>query len=233
MSFDEQIASLDVGLFGAVPTATTTGDQRSLLRLQRCVRDLGSYVYLEIGSHFGGTLQQHLLDGRCRLIYSIDKRPLVLPDELRGSADYPGNSTERMLAGLRNAFPQISLNKLKTFDCDASEIDERQIPEKANFCFIDAEHTNRAVCSDFDFCLRICELDGIIALHDANVIYGGLEKIKRTLGSSVWTGYVLPDSVYSPRRHKEHSGGCFGTHATGQVYKIRNQDLQILSEKPR
>jgi hypothetical protein len=196
VNFDEQIAALDVGLFSAIPTATTTGDQKSLLHLQRIVRGPGSYVCLEIGSHFGGTLQQHLADDRCRLIYSIDKRPLVLPDELRGSADYPGNSTERMLNGLRKAFPQSSLDKLKTFECDASEIDERQILEKADFSFIDAEHTNRAVYSDFEFCLRVCHSDGIIALHDTNIIYGGLGKIKRMLGSSVWKGYVLPDSVY-------------------------------------
>jgi hypothetical protein len=196
MNFDEQIASLDVGLFSAIPTATTTRDQRSLLRLQRFVRDPGSYVYLEIGSHFGGTVQPHLVDDRCRLIYSIDKRPLMLPDDLRGSADYPGNSTERMLNGLRKAFPHASLDKLKTFDSDASELDERQILEKADFCFIDAEHTNRAVYSDFEFCLGVCHSDGIIALHDANIIYGGLGKIKRMLGTSVWRGYVLPDSVY-------------------------------------
>jgi hypothetical protein len=196
MHFGDQIASLDVRLFGAVPTATSIEDQRSLLRLQRYVRNFGSYVYLEIGSHLGGTIQQHVADSRCRLIYSIDKRPLVLPDAMRGSDHYPGNSTERMLAGLREALPRSNMGNIKTFDCDASEIDESRLPEKADFCFIDGEHTNRAVYSDFQFCLRACRPDGIIALHDANIIYGGIKKIKRILGDRVWKGYVLPDNIY-------------------------------------
>src|SRR4030088_602950 len=118
MHFGDQIASLDVRLFDAVPTATSTGDQRSLLRLQRYVRNFGSYVYLEIGSHLGGTIQQHVADSRCRLIYSIDKRPLVLPDAMRGSDHYPGNSTDRMLAGLREALPGSNMGNIEIFDCD-------------------------------------------------------------------------------------------------------------------
>jgi hypothetical protein len=196
MNFEDQIASLDVRLFGVVPTATSVGDQRSLLRLQRYVRNFGSYVYLEIGSHLGGTIQQHLADSRCRLIYSIDKRPLVLPDAMRGSDHYPGNSTKRMLTGLREALPGSNMDNIKTFDCDASEIDGTQLLEKADFCFIDGEHTNRAVYSDFQFCLRACQPDGIIALHDANIIYGGIKKIKRILGNRAWKGYVLPDNIY-------------------------------------
>jgi hypothetical protein len=195
--FEERIVSLDVSLVNAVSTATTPGDRKSLLLLQRCRRRSGEYVYLEIGLHLGGTIQQHLVDSRCRAIYSIDKRTPVQPDELRGTDRYPGNSTARMLAGLREALPDSQMEKIKTFDCDASGICEGSISARPDFCFIDGEHTNRAVLSDFMFCLSICQSDGNIALHDANIIYGGLARINRALGKRNWKGYVLQDNIYA------------------------------------
>jgi hypothetical protein len=91
---DNRILSLDVTLFDAVPSQTYLEDRVSLLLLQRCIRRSGGHVYLEIGSHLGGTLQTHLSDTRCELIYSIDKRPLVQADEYSGASHYPENSTE-------------------------------------------------------------------------------------------------------------------------------------------
>src|SRR5215472_7948487 len=116
MGVEERIESLDLSLFDLVSTQTYPEDRASLLLLQRCIRRSGSYIYLEIGSHLGGTLQTHLLDPRCALIYSIDKRPLVQPDEYSGTWHYPENSTQRMLAGLRKSFPQSSAEKIQTFD---------------------------------------------------------------------------------------------------------------------
>src|SRR5580700_12032764 len=94
---DERITALDLSLFDGVSTQTYPEDRSSLLLLQRCVRRSGDYIYAEIGSHLGGTLQPHLVDSRCTLIYSIDKRPLEQPDESRGVWQYEGNSTKRML----------------------------------------------------------------------------------------------------------------------------------------
>ena len=193
---DQRIESLDTRLFDRVLAASTSGDRMSLLLLQRCVRRSSSYVYLEIGSYLGGTIQQILVDSRCLQIYSIDKRPVIQADEMRGEGSYANNSTEQMMTGLRNAFPESQVDKIETFDSDASELNQGQFSPKPNFCFIDGEHTNRAVLSDFLFCLSVCAPDAVIALHDANIIFGGLAQIKRRLRDRRWRGYLLPDNVY-------------------------------------
>lgn len=195
---DQRISSLDLSLFNAVPSQTYPEDRSSLLLLQRCVRRPGSYVYLEIGSHLGGTLQPHLVDSRCAQIYSIDKRPLQQADESGGVRYYPENSTHRMLSGLQKAFPQSSTEKIHTFDADAREVDPSTLSKSPDFCFIDGEHTDTAVFSDFGFCLQVCNPDGIIGFHDANVIVGGLAHIKRHLRERGvrFLGFLLPKHVY-------------------------------------
>jgi hypothetical protein len=198
MGVEERIESLDVSLFDAVPSQSYPEDRKSLLLLQRCLRRAGNYTYLEIGSHLGGTLQSHLVDSQCQRIYSIDKRPVEQADEYSGACYYPGNSTRRMLDGLQAAYPGSSIQKIETFDSDAREIDRRSISLKPDFCFIDGEHTDKAVVSDFDFCLGVCHPNGIIAFHDANVIADGLMRIKRRLNESKvrFRGFLLPRHVY-------------------------------------
>src|SRR5580700_32047 len=181
---DERITALDLSLFDGVSTQTYPEDRSSLLLLQRCLRRSGDYSYVEIGSHLGGTLQPHLVDSRCTLIYSIDKRPLALPDEYAGAVHYPGNSTQRMLDGLREAFPESSVEKIRTFDSDSRDLDPKEFSQAPDFCFIDAEHTDKAVVADFGFCLSICKPDGVIAFHDAAIILGGLGRIRRQLRKS-------------------------------------------------
>ena len=195
---DERIAALDLTLFDLVSTQTYPEDRSSLLLLQRCVRRAGDYIYAEIGSHLGGTLQPHLVDSRCSLIYSIDKRPLTLPDEYVGAVYYPENSTERMLDGLRAAFPESPIEKIRTFDSDVRELDPKEFSEAPDFCFIDAEHTDKAVVADFRFCLSICKSDAVIAFHDAAIILGGLARIRRQLRESGirFQHLLLPRHVY-------------------------------------
>jgi hypothetical protein len=199
MGVEERIESLDESLFDPVPSQTYPEDRKSLLLIQRCLRRRGNYTYLEIGSHLGGTLQSHLLDGRCQRIYSIDKRPTEQADEYSGACYYPGNSTRRMLDGLHTAYPDSLIQKIETFDSDAQEIDPGAVSLKPDFCLIDGEHTDDAVVSDFNFCLRVCHPDGIIAFHDANVIVGGLMRIKRQLNESriSFSGFLLPLHVYA------------------------------------
>ncbi len=198
MGVEERIESLDLSLFDLVSTQTYPEDRASLLLLQRCVRRSGEYIYAEIGSHLGGTLQPHLVDSRCALIYSIDKRPLALPDEYSGAVYYPENSTQRMLDGLRKAFPGSPVERIRTFDSDARDLDPSEFSKAPDLCFIDAEHTDRAVVADFGFCLRICKPDGVIAFHDAAIILGGLERIRRQLRNSGtrFQHYLLPRHVY-------------------------------------
>jgi hypothetical protein len=198
-TLDDRIRSLDTSLFAAIPSQTDEGDRRSLLLLQDCVRSRGEYVYLEIGSHLGGSIQPFYIDPLCKLIYSIDKRPPFQPDERGRSYDYPENVTERMLINLSDAFPSIATGKLRTFDCDANELETSEIVEKPNFCFIDGEHTNEAVFSDFMFCLAVSHHKAIIAFHDTAIVYKGLEKIKSYLYSKSirFEGFMLDGSVYA------------------------------------
>jgi hypothetical protein len=195
---EQRITSLDLSLFDAVPSQTSAQDRGSLLRLQRGIRRAGSYIYLEIGSFRGGTLQSHLLDPRCAAIYSIDKRPLMQADESDAAYHYPENSTERMLDGLRTAFAESSTEKIRTFTCDASELDQSSFSEKPDLCFIDGEHTDSAVFSDFVFCLSVCRSDGMIAFHDSNEVIGGLRRIKQYLRDNGirFESYFLPKRVF-------------------------------------
>lgn len=72
----ERINKLDLSLYNSILSSTSTGCKRSLLAVQRVTaKKHKKYAYLEIGSHLGGTIQPHLVDDRCRRIYSIDPRP--------------------------------------------------------------------------------------------------------------------------------------------------------------
>jgi hypothetical protein len=198
VDIERRINSLDIGLFEAVSSQTYPEDRHALLLLQRSIRQQGPYVYLEIGSHLGGTLQPHLVDSRCALIYSIDKRPLALPDEFTGAVYYPGNSTQRMLDGLHEAYPESTIEKIRTFDSDAQDLDPKEFSQAPDFCFIDAEHTDKAVVVDFRFCLRVCRRDSVIAFHDAATVRGGLAIIRRQLRKSGvrFQHFLLPKHVY-------------------------------------
>ena len=198
-NFDDVINSLNIDVFNSIQSQTSEKDKKSLLMLQRCVRESSDYVYLEIGSHLGGTIQPHYVDPRCNQIFSIDKRPLSQPDERGQFFEYPENTTERMLDNLKLAFPSINNQKIITFDCDAREINIDEIKIKPNICFIDGEHTNVAAFSDFLFCLKVCQRDAIIVLHDANVISQGIKNIKKYLSdkSITFQGILLNDSIYT------------------------------------
>lgn len=196
--FKERIESLDLSLFEAIESQTSSNDKQSLLQLQLSIRNCGAYVYLEIGSHLGGTIQPHYLDPLCKMIISIDKRPLIQPDERGINCEYPDNSTDRMLFGLQATFPLIDKHKILTFDCGTSEVNKTDIAHRPDILFIDAEHTNRAVYSDFMFCLDVCDPNAIIVFHDAAFIFRGILKVQKFLvrNSFKFKGIILPDSLY-------------------------------------
>lgn len=197
--FSAALAALDTGLFQPIKTQTSRDDKRSLLLLQHLLRQSGPYTYLEIGSHLGGTIQPHFADPRCALIYSIDKRPMAQPDERGRVYQYRENSTARMLDNLRAAYPAARHDKIVTFDCDAQGVAGGSIHQRPQLCFIDGEHTNPAVWSDFQFCRRVCHPDAIIAFHDTCYIFEGITRIKRDLqfrGAS-FAGVKLGGSVYA------------------------------------
>ncbi len=195
---DARVLALDTSLFSRIPSQTTDADKRSLLAVQACVREsVDPYVYLEIGSHLGGSIQTHLQDPRCRKIYSIDKRPSAQPDDRGPTFEYPENSTERMIRLLTAIDPQ-GVAKIECFDQDARSIPPSAILQAPDLCFIDGEHTAAAVVSDFEFCLKVCATGATIVFHDAPIIFRGLRSVVSSLKKSQrdFSSHALSDAVY-------------------------------------
>lgn len=196
--FDRSVALLDVSIF-RIDSQTSFEDRRSFLATQNAVRNWkATYVYLECGSHIGGSLLPHILDPRCRMVYSVDKRPSIQPDERGMNFEYPQNSSQRMIATLGRHVTADCLKKLRTFDKDASELTTDDIQDQPDLVLIDAEHTNAAVFSDFLNIYRLCHHSTIYLFHDANLILPGLENIETFLhyAGVAFESYVLPDVVY-------------------------------------
>jgi hypothetical protein len=113
------IETLDVDVF-RVETQTTFSDRTSLLRVQNIARSvLGRYVYLEVGSHIGGSLFPHLIDSACEAAISVDPRPPAQPDERAEVFAYEENSGARMVAVLSAQLSLAAIAKLTTIDSDA------------------------------------------------------------------------------------------------------------------
>jgi Methyltransferase domain len=197
-TFDQSIASLDVSIF-RIESQTSIEDRRSFLAIQNAVRLWkNEYIYLECGSHIGGSLLPHVLDPHCRLLYSVDKRPPVQPDERGIKCEYRQNSSQRMVATLARHVSVTYLAKVRTFDMDASELTAYQIPEKPDLVLIDAEHTNAAVFRDFlNLCL-LCHPSTVYIFHDADLTFSGLQNIEMFLryNGVAFDSYVLPSVVY-------------------------------------
>jgi hypothetical protein len=188
--FEKRISTLDTGLFDLVPTQSTAKDRRSWLAVQRAVRAASdSFVYLEIGSYLGGSLQQYVQDPKCSRIYSIDNRTR--------DGRHAENSEELMLGNLRSVAPS-GAGKLVCFSVDACRIGPCEIDEPPDICFIDGEHTDRAVFSDFAFCLGVCAPDATIVFHDAGITRGGIRKCLRSLKRSglAFVAYKLPGDTF-------------------------------------
>lgn len=191
------IGGMDVSVFDAVPTQLSGADRRSVLAVQQIIAERHpGYAYLEIGSYLGGSLQPHLQDARCAAVYSIDARPPSQPDERGMSFDYPDNTTARMIESLTPAYAD-ALAKLSTFDLDASALPSDAILSPPRLCLIDGEHTDRAVVSDFSFCLNLLERPGVILFDDAHIVYRGISACLKVLRRDgvAHRAYVLPDKI--------------------------------------
>jgi hypothetical protein len=230
--FDARVEHLDTTLFARILSQTTEADRKSLLAVQRCVREGQEYVYLEIGSYLGGSIQPHLLDPRCKKIYSIDKRQLLSPDERSEAPGYPANSKEHMISLLTALDPE-SIAKIDCIDGDTGSLSPTRISDRPNLCFIDGEHTARAVAADFDFCLRVCTASGTIVFHDSEIVFRGLRSVisklkrerrlfsTRALSDVVYV-VCLGDSDISGRLAKFHS-----LEREDNLWSVRN-DLRLL-----
>ncbi len=196
----QRIAALDIAIFDAITCEMTSSDKRSQLAIQNLVAEVkGSYRYLEIGSHLGGSIQPHLLDERCVQIYSVDPRPAKQPDERGNNFAYVDNSTARMMAGL-SAIAQDEMSKIRTFETDAVALaNSNAVLDPVDLVFIDGEHSDRAAEADFNAAMRFSSPDCLIVFHDAPIVYGGIANVMRALKKSGRAHFTLPlpDSLFA------------------------------------
>ena len=102
-----------------------------------------------------------------------------------------------MLGKLRSVAPE-EMWKVTTIDGDSVMVEPSRIPDKIDLCFIDGEHTDRAVMSDLTFCLKVLADNGCIVFHDAQITYNGIAKCLEHLKQSniQFRAYVLPHVVF-------------------------------------
>ena len=194
--FETAIATLDLRLFEKIESQSSDEDKRSLLSCQLAGRELRQrYKYLEIGSYLGGSIQPYLLDPRCDHIFSIDKRPEIQPDARGLDYTYLNNSTARMLENLSKV---AVTDKITAIDGSTRDIDRSRVDTKVDVCFIDGEHTDEAVLTDFKFCLDVMPDNGAVLFHDASVTYNGIELCLKHLEKSgiKFRAYSLPNIVF-------------------------------------
>lgn len=197
-SIDRRLESLDLDLLSAIPSETTEFDRLSLLALHLACRDVhGTFGWLEIGSHLGGSLQALIRDPSCVRLDSIDPRPPAQDDERGERYAYPDNSTRRMLE-LLGALPDADLAKLHTHETGTDGLDPAALPPPA-LCFIDGEHTDQAATDDAAFCRRVLRDEGVIVFHDVGIVYRAVrhfvEEVRSEL-SSVQLAF-LADSLFA------------------------------------
>lgn len=86
-----------------------------------------------------------------------------------------------MQSVLTKTWPEVQQGKLTTFESDASDVDVREINPAPQLCFIDGEHTNKAVTSDFEFVFKVCADNAVVFFHDANIVMEGIQQITSKL----------------------------------------------------
>jgi hypothetical protein len=207
-AFRERLEALDVALLKGIPSQTERSDRASLLALHVAAAErFGSFGYLEIGSHLGGSLQAVVRDDRVTRIVSIDARPEATPDERGKAIPYAGNSTQRMLDNLA-ALPGADISKVHTIDADSRTIADEDVTLRPQVCFIDGEHTNESCLADARFCRRIAASQCAIVFHDVGIIYEAIATFLDELREEgrVTAAYPLPEKVFvielgGPRLH--------------------------------
>ncbi|MGI8803290.1 MAG: class I SAM-dependent methyltransferase [Solirubrobacteraceae bacterium] len=195
MPISQQIAAGDLSLFAHVGSQTSDADRRSLLAVHHAVAErTGSFSYLEIGSHLGGTLQAFMVDPRCRRVVSIDPRPPAQPDDRGEVFVYAGNSTARMLSLLAGV-PGAALEKLETIELGTEDIAPGSLP-RPDLCLVDGEHTYAAALRDGRFCRAVMQGAGTILFHDREIVEPAILDFLREVSGPV-AAYPLRGSLFA------------------------------------
>lgn len=195
----DRVDALDDALLSEIESQTTKNDRRSLLALHSACRQAhGTFEWLEIGSHLGGSLQALVRDPACTRIVSIDARPDSQPDERGMKFAYIDNSTARMLELLRG-LGDADVEKIEAIDASTEQLVPSAVTGAPQLCFVDGEHTVIAALRDARFCRSIIGDEGAIVFHDAWIVHQAIASFLAELASSgvPVTSYLLPDAVYA------------------------------------
>jgi hypothetical protein len=196
-SFEQKIDELDTGLFNSILSQTTSNDQKSLLLLQKLIRKRHPfYIYLEIGSYLGGSLQPHLLDPRCEKIVSIDIHFPFLKDPYDSKEFYPGNSVETMFKNLEKLNSQAR-DKVKTCEATSYYLSKKDIGMAPHLMLIDGDVSDQSVLMDWSLCKSL-NPEATVVFHNFHIIYNALDQICRDLetSSTAFLAFNLPDDLF-------------------------------------
>lgn len=229
--FNRLLTNDDISLF-KVECQTGSGDKKSLILVQKFMRSWRpQYSYLELGSYRGGSLLPHLVDDLCASVVSIDPRPKSQPDERAQNYSYEGITTAVMIEALRPYVSLSGLQKLTTFDSDASKVSPAAIGRKIDLAMIDGEHTNTAVFSDFLSILPCLSENAVVVFHDVNLISDGFKNIDMFLSYMGVSHrlFLLADvvGIIALRGSIGPASEFFGPHALDEAAFIRQAKISL------
>lgn len=187
---------LELKLFGPTTHYEQPTHIEAFIAVQRLVREIGQYSYIEVGSARGASLEPHLIDPKCDSAMSIDLRVVQQWDERGTHFYYAGETTSGMIRDLQKHCTAQELTKLQTVDGSSAEIG-KLVREGKRFQIglIDAEHTNTAVFDDFANLYPAMANDSCILFDDANLVFAAIENAGRALqllGQPYETIYMRP-----------------------------------------
>ncbi len=193
----DRVRSFDISLFAHLPVQMREHDERSLLALHAACRETyGSFVYLEVGSYLGGSLQALVRDPACERIVSIDPRPELARDARGRDSRYAENTTANMIAGLAE-IPGADTAKIESLETTTDALDHATVP-RPHLCLIDGEHTDEAALTDARFCLGAIRESGAIVFHDPHIVYKAIRRFTDDLEQDGvgFQAYLLPYSIF-------------------------------------
>lgn len=166
--------------FFPISSQTSNEDKLVLLKIITFLKNKKKkgFYYLEIGSFLGGSLTPFLMEDKCKLVMSIDKRNQNLDDERNEKWNYQSVSENDMFNKIKNF--KLSTKKLRTFNGDISNFKSRN---KFDLVFIDGIHTDKNTFSDFICAHKLTKNDSIILFHDSSIIFKSITIIDILLQS--------------------------------------------------
>ena len=164
-----------INKFFPISSQTSVNDKKILLKIRNLIKKNESkkYCYLEIGSFLGGSLTPFLMDKKCQLVVSIDKRNQNLEDERSEKWSYENFSERQMIKKLKDN--NLNISKIKTFDGDIGDF---KTNKKFDLVFIDGIHTDKNTFSDFLYSFEKVKKNSIILFHDSSVIFKSISLIE-------------------------------------------------------